>query len=382
MSLDRSVHPLIVTSGVAPPWHTEVPVLPLPGLEVLASERWLRWGTRPVWSLVRGLLRALLSSFKPALLVHDTVVWQALRVAASKFDVPQAIVLRQRKDLDTYFHQYRTRLSTFKLIIVVDEIVPHGPVSALRLPTQIHRVGPIVRHLRNSINPQQARYRYNIPDDCEIVVVTLQGGDFPESADILLNSLQAIECLRGELGEHRIVVVTGPLFDLPSFLATHPEIIALRGLIIVQSDPWLSELLAAARFAVCGGGYNTLAEAVDVGLPVVSVPGLRPFDDGHARARSLAQAGYPVVVADTTVNSILERIRAVLAVPRLPFTPGPSRFKGAEESARAILQLLREAPEPLSPRRQRGSVNSRGSTAAVVDMLAQATQLLEIEDCW
>jgi predicted glycosyltransferase len=154
----------------------------------------------------------------------------------------------------------------------------------------------------------------------------------------------AIRTLAKEIGPHRVVAVTGPLFDLPSFMAAHPDVVKGQDLTLVTSDPRLPDLLAASRFAICGGGYNTLAEAIDVGLPVVSIPGLRPSDDGHARARALAEAGHPVLLADPTTDSIVDRLVTILATPRRDFVPGPSTFGGAREAAAVILDILNTLP--------------------------------------
>ena len=47
----------------------------------------------------------------------------------------------------------------------------------------------------------------------------------------------------------------------------------------------MRELMTAADLVICQGGYNTVSEVSQLGLPSICVPGMRDLDD-QVRARS------------------------------------------------------------------------------------------------
>lgn len=342
MKADKEIQPLLLTDGAASslPWPIDFPVFSLPGLDALVGSRWLRWGPSPVWSLVRHVLAGLIDGFRPHLLVHDTVIWDPLRLACGGRPVGQALVLRQRRDLDSYFTRYASRLASLNLILLVGEAAGDATAGWVGMPARVRQIAPIVRHDREALRPDESRRRYSVAEHENLVVITVGGGDFGEAGDVLQAALDAAAACREQLGSHRVIAVAGPLSDSGATRRGGSEAGQCDHVTVVRSDTQLSDLFAAARIVVCEGGYNTLLEVADVGVPAVCIPSPRPFDDQYARAMAMARAGYHVFLAQPTVTSIADHVSSVLQRPLAPFVPGPTRFTGAREAAHALLDVL------------------------------------------
>jgi predicted glycosyltransferase len=374
LSLDPDVQPVILSDGTVPPWNSEVPYLPLVARRNLLSRQWLRWGPGPAWSVFENILVGTMEGFRPHVVVYDTIVWQALRQIVLRHPVHQVLVLRRRKDFDTYFARYARRLSTFQLILVVGEVAEPEAELPSRLPTMVRRIAPIVRHDRASLQPAAARQRYGVSPDETLIVITVGGGGTPEARRFIEAALQGVAACCELLGAHRVIVVSGPLADF----GAEPEKLLEPGwglrATFVANEPRMAELLAAATAVICQGGYNTLAEVVDVGTPAVCVPAPRAFDDQKSRAVALQRAGYDVLVARMSSRSISSRLRMLLRRHGVTFTPGPTRFSGAAEAADALLDLLKGSPD--TPWHQ------HLSGGACDDLWSQSQFLARLQACW
>lgn len=249
--------------------------------------------------------------------------------------VSAALVSRARPELGELVNSVTVRLS--QVVLVAEPTGDWPPVHSVHV--KVDRVAPVVNHDRGGLDPAGARARYGIDPHEDLIVVSLGGGDGADAADMLRVTLAA---LRRHNARHRIIAVTGPLFD-PSALATLHLEARDRSVTLVQTDAHLSDLFAAARLVVSVGGYNSVVEALDVGAPLLCVP---LTDEATRRAAALVDAGFPVCVAPAEEPAIVSGVHCLLAGSvRKPFEPGPSAWRGAEEAASVLLKALWATPE-------------------------------------
>jgi len=96
------------------------------------------------------------------------------------------------------------------------------------------------------------------------------------------------------------------------------------------------ELLPAARAVVGGAGYNTVAECLACGVPLVARPWPRTYDRQEFRARNASARGCVKLVREPA-----EAVHAALDLARLP-PPRPAPFpNGAATAVDRIASLAR-----------------------------------------
>lgn len=246
---------------------------------------------------LEGRWAHLLETFRPSLVVFDTLLpgdW-------ASDDVPRAFVWRRCNPERHRAIANDPRLQRMRLVIV-----PHArEESAYDLPAAIAErtvyTGPIVRP--STFEGQaRVRERYGLDDDM-VVVSTLGGGGFDESATWLLSAvLAAHEEMAAQLVNLRHILVLGPM----SGMAAPP---AMPKLTVVGTEPDLVDLFALADMVVAEAGYNTVHELRQLGVPTLFVPGDRTFDDQTQRAEALARRGLARV---TTRTSQADAVRAIV----------------------------------------------------------------------
>jgi predicted glycosyltransferase len=92
------------------------------------------------------------------------------------------------------------------------------------------------------------------------------------------------------------------------------------------------------------GGYNTLAEAVSKGVPVVCVPRKAPRAEQLIRANALEQLGLVQTLGTENLSAAALRtaVGAALTTPRQELFARAKRslgFEGAERAAGHLLEL-------------------------------------------
>jgi predicted glycosyltransferase len=188
--------------------------------------------------------------------------------------------------------------------------------------------GPIIRR-PSAESIARVRSRYNVGF---LLVSTAGGGGFAETADHLFAvALAAEAALRPVLPGLVHVVVRGPNY--------HGDIAPAAGRMVLDFEPEMTALLAAADLVVAEGGYNTVNEIRLVGTPTVFVPGERRWDDQERRVAELADAGLGVVADDaaTIVDLALDEDRRTLIRHALTAArPAP----GNELAAEAIIRCM------------------------------------------
>lgn len=191
--------------------------------------------------------------------------------------------------------------------------------------------GPIIRRPPPDL-VAEVRRRYGA-DGAFLLVSTAGGGGFAETAEHLFAvALGAEDAIRAAVGPLVHVVVRGPNHrgDLPE----------APGRVVVDFEPAMTALLAAADMVVAEGGYNTVNEIRLVATPTAFVPGARTWDDQERRVQELAEAGRAAVAGSPDDVVALAgdadrraRMRASLEAGR----PEP----GNRIAAEAVLRCIR-----------------------------------------
>jgi predicted glycosyltransferase len=117
---------------------------------------------------------------------------------------------------------------------------------------------------------------------------------------------------------------------------------AVDGVIVERARRDFPDLLKRARISVSQAGYNTVLDILQAGVPAVFVPFAQINETEQTqRAEALAGHGRAVVTpeADLTPERLAGAIDDALALPRSKHTV---RLGGAEESARVLLQDLKD----------------------------------------
>ncbi|MCK7611677.1 glycosyltransferase family protein [Roseibium sediminicola] len=117
---------------------------------------------------------------------------------------------------------------------------------------------------------------------------------------------------------------------------------AAEGVFVERARPDFPELLKRARLSVSQAGYNTVLDILVAGVPAVFVPFAQVNETEQTqRAVALARHGRAVVIPEEglTPERLAGAIDDALALPR---SSHAVRLGGAEESARILIQDLKE----------------------------------------
>jgi hypothetical protein len=281
------------------------------------------------YQTTQPLLWQTVSSFDPHLLVTDTFPEgpEGELAPIMKWPIRKAFVYRDSRPEVFREEELRPRLAPYQLILVA-----HDPETVI-LPPWL-RKDPRVRHTgtvsEGSLpDPAQAlRHRLGTTGE-KTVLITLGGGGDPEVEPVLSVILQKLRDQK--VG---IFVATGPLSrKIPDGLTAREWFPAW------PITPWLP----AFDFAVASGGYNTVTELGQAGIPSLLIPFDRDLDDQRKRILEAEKAGWAFSVASRGKTEIEQGIDRLLregdALKKGP-AGGKDRSSGADTAASFLLDLL------------------------------------------
>lgn len=222
-------------------------------------------------------------------------------------------------------------------------VIPHDPAEFDRpVPAQVAGratfTGPIVRRPTTD-GIARMRDRHALGGAGFVLVSSAGGGGFAETAEPFFDAVWAAHARLADARPGlRHVVVLGP--------HARGGRTPLPGMRVVESEPDLVELFAAADLVVSEAGYNSVNELRLVGVPACFVPGARRWDDQAQRVRAVTERGLAfsappgdpesvgaAIAAVASDDDLLARLRRASAAH--PLDPGNGR------AARAILDVLR-----------------------------------------
>ena len=131
-------------------------------------------------------------------------------------------------------------------------------------------------------------------------------------------------------------VVAGPLVDDDAFGALRAKAARTAGVELVKFHPRLHPAMAGATAVITMGGYNSLCEAISVGVPTVVVPRSAPRLEQTIRAGIFAERGL-VSTAAAGPDLGARLARAVHAGPSSPRRLRPIDLGGLDRLSSLLL---------------------------------------------
>ncbi|MEQ8372946.1 MAG: glycosyltransferase [Roseibium aggregatum] len=175
------------------------------------------------------------------------------------------------------------------------------------------------------------------PDGEDEVIISCGGGAVAES--LLSAALEARPLSRRAEDTPWRVLIGHDISD-DAFAIYRQS--AVDGVIVERARRDFPDLLKRARLSVSQAGYNTVLDILQAGVPAVFVPFAQINETEQTqRAEALAGHGRAIVTpeADLTPERLAAAIDDALALPRSKHSV---RLGGAEESARVLLQDLKD----------------------------------------
>jgi predicted glycosyltransferase len=143
-----------------------------------------------------------------------------------------------------------------------------------------------------------------------------------------------------------VVIITGPLMSSESVAqlsarcdGDHLQLFEFR------HD--MANVLAGARGVVTMGGYNTISEVLQTGVPALVIPRVRPSEEQLIRANDLVTLGLADMLHPDSITP--ERMwHAVLEMTKRPHRPiDRADYKGAERTAELLVGLVGDQSDPV-----------------------------------
>ena len=264
-----------------------------------------------------AILDEVAARVAPSVIVEDTYPDPRLREIDSLRGVPRMLVTR-RLDASSLEQMVEDRsfagLDRIAYCQTVEEFRSEGHSSSIERVMRLSGIARFVGPLWRSASPEeraQARSRY-ARDSHRLVVVTLGGGGdkyLDAFARRMIEGVITAGVTIGGLGRSWcMVIVAGPYSrgSIPTFNE-------IPGITLVEFEPELPALLAAADVVVLKPGTNALLEALDGDARLILVPdrsyreGLPEYAERLARAYghsvSVPEAGPLTVALYDALNS-------------------------------------------------------------------------------
>ena len=218
-----------------------------------------------------------------------------------------------------------------------DRVVVYGPANTtadalscldgVELPVPVTHVG-FVGHTPATAAPEDLPEGY--------LLVTVGGGsDGQDSIEAVLDADQY------ESLPFPIVIVTGPLMSARSVArlsdrcdGDHVRLFEFR------ND--MANVLAGARCVVTMGGYNTISEVLQTGVPALVIPRVRPSAEQLIRANQLVARGLADMLHPDSITPecMWHALRRIADRPRRPIDRAD--YCGAERTAELLVELVNE----------------------------------------
>jgi predicted glycosyltransferase len=281
------------------------------------------WSLEQERSIGTDIARSLMRTIRPDLLIFDCFPSHSFLEVAFEQEIPTILCLRNMKQPEDYARRPGVaQLLKSCLSVVIPHEKSDSCVPSVCSDKAVY-VGDIVRELPE--NPYPVQLRFNTPSD-PVVLVTAGGGGHETALDFLSCCIRAIEHLRNRLPNVMVIVVPGPLFKRWSELSIIPN---MR---VIPFDPDLAEMCATADVVLAQAGYNSLNELVCLGVPTITVPAARGFDDQFKRAETLAATYSNIHIGSgKSHEEMSEKIESLLhnQQPRTRRDPPNGAFRAA-----------------------------------------------------
>jgi len=333
------------------------------------SARRLKISVNEIRKLRSALLLSAIKAFQPGVVLVDKHPFgasgefkaglTALRKSGGRAVLGLRDILDAPEQVLQEWKQVRNLIADhYDQVLVYGNPGVFDPVTAYSFPEQLAKrttfAGYVVsradaRCLQNFEWPFLPRDKRSRP----VVLATCGGGE---------DGSRILECfMRCSVGANWQAVAIGGPMTPDAELARLEAVAAETGVAFRHFVPHLSALFSSVDAIVCMGGYNTLVEAADLGVPTVCVPRVNPRVEQLMRARAFERLGLLRLCQPERLEQNLQpEIETVLQI-----SPGLLRerahevldFDGAKRAAASLLSLALSTvglDRPISQRKRNG----------------------------
>jgi predicted glycosyltransferase len=342
-----------------------VEILKLPGLRKVSNDHYcsrrLHIPTSEIRALRSALLLTTVKSYRPDVVLVDKHPFGAngeFRDALSWVrDAGSRTVLGLRDILDAPAavlkewspHDLQQEIDrNFDLMLIYGERAIFDPLLEYRFPSSMEQrsrfCGYVINRDEHDPSPGSNGEGFDLSKWPRPIVLATTGGG--EDGFQLLETFVRVAAEAPWQG----ILVAGPMTPAHE-LKKLERLAQAHNVPMHRFVPNLSVLFWSVDTVVCMGGYNTLAEAVAKGVPVISVPRTRPRAEQLMRAQAFERLGLVRTLSADKLNvvTLREATDGALALSRkelLARTRAALSFDGAEHAAGHLLALARDQRRP------------------------------------
>jgi len=294
------------------------------------------------------ITRTVLNVFRPNLMIHDTLIREAINRPARDEGIRQVLIGRIG---DVLRDQLRYNLS---MMLGVDLLlIPHGREEVLPLDQALIAqyagktvyTGPLVRR-KDQVSSDDLWQKLGLSKKHKVILATFGRGGYDLARDILTNLLAARAPILDRYPQAKLIVISGPHFS--DALPEVDEFVCYAS----RFEPSLTDYFNIASVVVCMAGYNTINEVAASGLPTISIPAVEA-EDQVGRVEAYAQRFPHIVLGSTDAKELTYQVIGALEKER-DLSAIQEFWQQAEAATQSLVKeiecLLDDIKEPAASR--------------------------------
>lgn len=280
------------------------------------------------------LLKELISSIKPDIVVYDFIVSEPLFELVKSINGKNVIVLRELKD------HYRSYLIESGLLNYIDKIIIPNHAEVFTLENTDYssisvNVGPIFISGK-FLDRSTTRKLFNVSENSFWIIATIGGGGYINEFEKLVEVVS--HSLDNAIIEKKITVTFFSGIYNNSFLpkGSHDKRIQIKSF-----DKNLSEYYNSSDLVISYAGYNSFYELAFKNTPALLIPSYRALDDQFDRISKLTE--YRNLISCDNLESARHKLPHIISNYSKTFTniEGTNSIdNGALKAAEEINSLL------------------------------------------
>lgn len=249
------------------------------------------------------ITRTVLEVFRPALVIHDTLIREFVYKPAMDGGVRQVLVGRIGGILKDQFQHKLPMINEMNLLIIPhqkEHVAPFYQAFISQYNGKTVYAGPLVRKTP-LVSCDDLMRRLCLTSANKVILATFGGGGWDIARTLLASLLAAKDQILERYPQAKLVVITGPHFsgELPEV----SEFVCYAS----RFESSLADYLNIASVVVCMAGYNTVNEVASSGVPAICVPAPEAEDQVGAGGMGEYAQSFPNIVVSNTDTDLLAR---------------------------------------------------------------------------
>jgi UDP-N-acetylglucosamine:LPS N-acetylglucosamine transferase len=278
--------------------------------------------------LLVASVEAVVSEWKPALVIHDTHLWEPLLRVAASARAKQVAIVRNTPRAGHFMAKNQSLLNEMDLVLFPhdEQDMPEGWTSGL--VTRYEYVGEICRS-----SPLGCASDIGTSSAIR-VLVTAGGGGISSTPSFFLDAAVALKQLR--MPQMEVTFVLGPCYT--------GELL-FSGLQSVRVLPFVEDMRSLVMqhdIVICQGGYNTLTELRHTSRRVVCMPQYLRWDDQSERIERLVaeHSRFRVARSREELTTSLRQLVSLGKATEEATGESALTVQGAQRAAHSILRTM------------------------------------------